>query len=452
MTIDATGNVGIGIAVPAATLDVAGTINIPATTSATNGVILMAGTPIVSAPGTENVFFGNGAGNLGLTGMQNTGVGNHALEDLTTGPGNNNTAVGWAALDALTVGSQNTAVGSSALGGSTSGANTAIGFQALQGNTNSSNNTGVGYRALTHVGTSTDNVAIGADASNKTNTGVQNTVIGSSAFFNSVLGSNNTAVGYHALFTSTAADNTAMGWKALENTTGSTNIGIGKNGGQAITTGSNNIDIGNVGAVESNTIRIGTSGTQTATFIAGISGATISPAGSAVFVNSNGQLGTTNSSRRFKTDIKPMADASDVLLSLKPVTFHYKPELDAKGIAQFGLIAEDVEKVCPDLVIRDDKGELQTVRYEQVNAMLLNEFLKEHKRIAEMKKEEQTQLAELRSENAKLREQNTANAKRLATLETRDKEREARLTRLEISMPATQPVANTIASSKAGGQ
>ena len=147
-----------------------------------------------------------------------------------------------------------------------------------------------------------------------------------------------------------------------------------------------------------------------------------------------------------------MDDASDVLLSLKPVTFHYKPEIDAKGIAQFGLIAEEVAEVCPDLVIRDNKGEMQTVRYEQVNAMLLNEFLKEHRRIAEMKKEEQSQLAALRSENAKLREENDANAKRLAALETRDKEREARLTRLEISMPAAQPVANTIASSKTGGQ
>ena len=452
MTILSTGNVGIGIDTPAATLDVAGAINIPATTSATNGVIQMGGAPLIHAIGTQNVFLGIQAGNLALTGTHNTGVGFAALEDLTTGTfTSDNTAVGWAALDTLTSGSSNTAVGAAALGGSTSGGNTAIGFQALQGNTNSSNNTGVGIRALTHAGTSADNVAIGADAGRATNTGVQNTVIGSSAFFASVVGSNNTAVGYRALFTSTAADNTAMGWKALENTTGSTNIGIGKNGGQAITTGSNNIDIGNVGAVESNTIRIGTSGTQTATFIAGISGATAS-GGATVFVNASGQLGTLTSSRRFKTDIKPMDDASSVLHSLKPVTFHYKSEIDAKGIAQFGLIAEEVEKVCPDLVIRDEKGELQTVRYEQVNAMLLNEFLKEHKRIAEMKKEEQSQLAALRSENAKLREENAANAKRLATLETRDKEREARLTRLEISMPAAQPVANTIASSKTGGQ
>ena len=138
-----------------------------------------------------------------------------------------------------------------------------------------------------------------------------------------------------------------------------------------------------------------------------------------------------------------MDDASSVLLSLKPVTFHYKPELDAKGIAQFGLIAEEVAEVSPDLVIRDEKGEILTVRYEQVNAMLLNEFLKQHKQIAEMKKEEQAQLAALREENAILR-------KDLVAVVARDKEREARLTRLEISMPAARPVANTIASSKAG--
>ena len=244
-----------------------------------------------------------------------------------------------------------------------------------------------------------------------------------------------------------------MGFNAVNANNGSNNIAIGKDAGLMTSSGaSNDIYIGSVGAAENNTMRIGTAGTQTATFIAGINGVTLSPAGAAVFVNSNGQLGTVNSSRRFKTDIKPMDDASDVLLSLKPVTFHYKPEIDAKAIPQFGLIAEEVAEVCPDLVIRDEKGEIQTVRYEQVNAMLLNEFLKQHKRIAELKQEEQSQLTALRSENAKMRAENDANAKRLAALETRDKERDARLTRLEISMPAAQPVANTIASSKTGGQ
>ncbi len=211
-----------------------------------------------------------------------------------------------------------------------------------------------------------------------------------------------------------------------------------------------NIDIGNDGAAESNTIRIGTPGTQTATYISGITGVGVT--GAAVFVSAGGQLGITSSSRRFKTDIKPMDDASDALLSLKPVTFHYKPEIDAKAIPQFGLIAEEVAEVCPNLVIRDEKGEIQTVRYEQVNAMLLNEFLKKHRRIAELKQEQESQLATLRSENATLREENAANAKRLATLEARDKDREARLTRMEISIPPAQAVSNTIASKNEGEQ
>lgn len=144
-----------------------------------------------------------------------------------------------------------------------------------------------------------------------------------------------------------------------------------------------------------------------------------------------------------------MDDASDVLLSLRPVTFRYKPEIDAKSIPQFGLIAEEVAEVCPDLVLRDEKGEIQTVRYEQVNAMLLNEFLKQHRHIADLDREQQTQLAALRDENTKLRDENAANAKRLAALETRDKEREARLTRLEIATPAARPVSNSVVENNA---
>src|SRR5207237_9750527 len=133
-------------------------------------------------------------------------------------------------------------------------------------------------------------------------------------------------------------------------------------------------------AAEANTCRIGTAGTQKAAFVAGISGATAA-SGVAVYVNSSGQLGTLTSSARFKQDIASMDGASDALLSLRPVTFRYKTDLDPQGIPQFGLIAEEVEKVAPELVARDDKGEIYTVRYEAVNAMLLNEFLKEHRRM-----------------------------------------------------------------------
>src|SRR5213076_460956 len=150
------------------------------------------------------------------------------------------------------------------------------------------------------------------------------------------------------------------------------------------TTGSNNIDIGNAGvAGEGATIRIGTQGTQTATFIAGVSGATIAKS-VAVFVDASGHLGTKTSSERFKDAVKPMDKASETIFALKPVTFRYKHELDPEGIPQFGLVAEDVEKVNPDLVARDDQGKPYSVRYEAVNAMLLNEFLKEHRKVEKL--------------------------------------------------------------------
>src|SRR5205814_6447081 len=150
--------------------------------------------------------------------------------------------------------------------------------------------------------------------------------------------------------------------------------------------------IGNAGiAAEARTIRIGTTGTQTKTFVAGINGAAVT--GAAVKVNAAGQLGTAPSSQRFKDAIKPMDNASEAILGLKPVTFHYKKELDPEGIPQFGLIAEQVEKVNPDLVARDSDGKIYTVRYEAVNAMLLNEFLKEHHVV----KEQQATIAQLKA-------------------------------------------------------
>jgi hypothetical protein len=161
---------------------------------------------------------------------------------------------------------------------------------------------------------------------------------------------------------------------------------------KTFTTGDNNIDIGeNVNGVagESNTIRIGNTDI-TDTFIRGISGTTVT--GSAtVFVNSNGHLGTLTSSVRFKDEIKPMGNVSEAILALRPVSFRYNKGIDPRGIAQFGLVAEDVEKVNPALVIRDAKGKPQTVRYEQINAMLLNEFLKEHKAFLEEQRKVQEQ-------------------------------------------------------------
>ena len=173
--------------------------------------------------------------------------------------------------------------------------------------------------------------------------------------------------------------------KALLLNTGSNNIGLGYNAGQNLTTGSNNIDLGNAGvAGESNRIRIGTKGTQQATFIAGISGKTVA-GGVGVIIDTSGHLGTVVSSERFKDEIKPMDKASEAILALQPMTFRYKHELDPEGIPQFGLVAEQVEKVNPDLVARDEQGKPYTVRYEAVNAMLLNEFLKEHRTVQELK-------------------------------------------------------------------
>jgi hypothetical protein len=182
----------------------------------------------------------------------------------------------------------------------------------------------------------------------------------------------------------TGSNNTAEGNSALnKNTTGANNIALGANAGANLTTGSNNIDIGAPGvASEAGKIRIGKSSTATGTFIAGISGKTVA-SGVGVIVNSSGQLGTILSSARFKEAIKPMDTASEAILALKPVTFRYKEELDPDGVPQFGLIAEEVEKVNPDLVARDEEGKVNTVRYEAVNAMLLNEFLKAHRKLQE---------------------------------------------------------------------
>jgi hypothetical protein len=247
--------------------------------------------------------------------------------------------------------------------------NTATGWRALYSNTDGGANTANGINALFH-----------------NTTGFSNTAIGYAALYSNTAGFNNTATGHHALASNTTGSyNTANGFNALtSNTTGSYNIALGTFAGDNLTTGFRNIDIDNFGvAGDSSTIRIGTEGTQAATFIAGIYGVNEGGTISAVYINSNGQLGTQGppSSRRFKKEIKPMDQTSQAILGLKPVTFQYKS--DIKGTPQFGLIAEEVAKVDPDLVVRDAQGEIYSVRYEAVNAMLLNEFLKEHRKMQE---------------------------------------------------------------------
>jgi len=334
-------------------------------------------------------------------GVNNTAIGAGALLNNTTGSGN--TATGFFALIRNTEGGSNTANGASALAFNTTGnENTATGANALSNNTES-RNTANGSNALFANTTGFANTAMGNHALATNISGTANTAIGNDVLHDST-GDNNTAVGNRALGTDTTGEgNTAVGaFALLNNNTGNFNTALGDFAGRNLT-GSNNIDVGfgvEGMAGESNTIRIGYRGISD-TFISGISGATAA-GGAAVFVTSNGHLGTTTSSARFKDEIKPMGNASEAILALRPVSFRYKKEIDPQAIPQFGLVAEEVEKVNPDLVIREADGRPQTVRYEQVNAMLLNEFLKEHCKvqeqeatIAQLKKDFQATVAQL---------------------------------------------------------
>jgi trimeric autotransporter adhesin len=299
-----------------------------------------------------------------------------------------NTAEGTGALLSLGAnGFNNTAIGFMSLKSNTQGnSNTAVGAGALFSNRGTEQNTATGATALfNNIGA--NNTANGAFALYTNIWGSGNTAIGSNALYSNTTAYANTAIGYGALLNNTGGSNTAIGFDALyNNTTGNSNIALGVNAGRNRTTGDNNIDIGNEGvAAEANTIRIGEESVNGATFITGISGQNAS-GGDAVFVTNTGKLGTVNvpSSARFKDEIKPMDKASEVILALKPVTFHYKKEIDPNGLRQFGLVAEEVEKIAPDLVRRDRDGKLQTVRYDAVNAMLLNEFLREHQKVEKL--------------------------------------------------------------------
>ena len=280
-------------------------------------------------------------------------------------------------------------------------------------NKTGSANTATGVGALLNNNANA-NTANGANALFSNTGGIQNTATGFQSLLKNTTGNHNTADGFNALAHNTTGGlDTAIGQGALaNNTTGSNNIALGASAGASLTAGSNNIDIGAPGvAAEANTIRIGKSGTQQKTFIAGISGKTVA-SGVGVIVGTTGQLGTVVSSARFKEAVKRMDKASEAILALKPVTFRYKKELDPDSIPQFGLVAEEVEKVNPDLVARDADGKPYTVRYEAVNAMLLNEFLKEHRNVAE----QQSTIAELKAALAKQQATNTQQQKQIETL------------------------------------
>jgi trimeric autotransporter adhesin len=311
----------------------------------------------------------------------NTAEGENALFSLTTGTAN--TAVGWFSLKSNTAGSfntavgvgtllfnvgdqsmnqgvQNTAIGAAALLLNTSGSfNTAVGVTSLSNNTVASRNTAVGYNALSSNVDGHENTAIGVDALSENSTGTANTANGFQALQSNATGDTNVAIGYQAL------DN---------NTTGGANVAIGYAAGDNLTTGDGNVCIGESVygvAGESNTTRIRNIYSSVAS-------------GRQVYVDSDDKIGTLSSSRRYKEEIKQMDKASEAVLSLKPVTFRYKKEVDPTRCLSFGLIAEEVAEVNPYLVTCNAKGAPETVRYEAVNAMLLNEFLKEHKRVQEL--------------------------------------------------------------------
>jgi hypothetical protein len=297
-------------------------------------------------------------------GSYNTGVGAGTLlfnvGDQTTGEGTQNTAIGTAAL----------------LSNTTGGENTATGAGALLSNTTGAANTATGWFALSHNNGNPPD-------------GSANTAVGAGALFSNTTGDLNMAIGLNALVSNTTGSgNTAVGVRALNhNTSGSLNIALGVNAGHDVVTAQNAICIGlNVFGAD-----VGDS-----CYIGNIFGET-SASGAAVYVNSNHKLGTLTSSSRFKDGIKPMERLSEALFALKPVTFHYKKEIDPAGMQQFGLVAEDVEKINPDLVVRDKEGKPYSVRYEQVNAMLLNEFLKEHRK----NEEQQATIGQLKSNAAK---------------------------------------------------
>ena len=297
----------------------------------------------------------------------------------------------------------NTAEGDNALFSNTTGtSNTAIGFQALQSNTIGTSNTANGAEALRSNTIGIQNTANGLRALFNNTTGNSNTANGLKALLNNTTGNQNTANGINALLLNrTGNGNIADGAGALQSNTGSFNTAVGFSAGANLTTGSDNVCIQALGvAGESNTMRIGTV-QQTNTFIAGISGVTVA-GGVGVIIDSTGHLGTVTSSARFKEAIRPMDKASEAILALQPVTFRYKKERDPEGVPQFGLIAEEVEKVNPDLVARDAKGEVYTVRYEAVNAMLLNEFLKEHRTVQGQQKEIDALKAELKEQKAQI--------------------------------------------------
>jgi len=385
-----------------------------------------------------------------------TAEGTNALKNLTTGAGN--TAVGWFSLFSNTDGSFNTAVGAGTLvlniGNQAMGQgveNTAVGAGALLFNTTGSGNTAVGLTALLNNTTAPGNTAVGADALLNNTTGDSNTATGVGALLSNTTGGENTAVGISALLSNTSGGvniavgfealmsnmtgtvNTAVGAGALANSGGNRNTAVGAGAGSNLTSGDSNVYIGADMA--------GVAGESEHTYIRNINTTSVS-GGSTDTVTvdlTTGLLGHLSSSRRYKEDIQPMNSASETLYRLKPVTYRYKKEIDHTQSPAFGFIAEDVADVNPALVTHDAKGQPESVHYEMVNAMLLNEFLKEHKAFIDEQRKVEKQQATI----TQLKKDFGAT---IAQLTTRLDEQAAQIQKvsaqLEASKPASQVVNN----------
>ncbi|MFN0206369.1 MAG: tail fiber domain-containing protein [Planctomycetota bacterium] len=417
------GNVGIGTTTPTSALEVNGTGRF------TNTVTLNPASDQALNLSTGSVYKGGIPFLHNKGGANNTALGLDALASITSG--SNNTATGFQALVSNTIGSSNTASGTNALLSNTTGTdNTASGREALFSNTIGSSNTASGTGALFSNTTGNENTAFGSGAlvfntqgfsntASGTNallsntTGNSNTASGKDALDSNTTGSNNTAIGKQALGANTiGAFNTAIGFDSLSsNTTASSNLAIGAGAGKDLTTGGDNIMIDNHGtAADVETIRIGKAPVHGRTFIAGIRGVTTANANAiAVLVDSAGQLGTVSSSRRFKEDIRDMGTSTDRLLDLRPVLFKYKQDQtlpEGSSVPpEYGLIAEEVAQIFPDLVVYDEKGAPFTVKYHILSSMLLNEAKKmkaEHKQLKEEHKELRDRVTRLESVEAEL--------------------------------------------------
>jgi hypothetical protein len=363
-------------------------------------------------------------------------------------PGNN-TAEGTFALSRLTTGISNTALGQVALFNNTIGSyNTGAGFKALYYTSNGSQNTATGKFAMSFNNSiGSFNTANGVSSLGFNTTGSNNTAVGMRALGFNFTGSENTAVGVSALGlgNNLSSQNTAIGFKTLLDLfDGNDNVTLGYEAGSELGRDAlYNIDLGNTGQLyDNNIIRIGD--VQTATFMAGIRGANVLGDAVPVIIDANGQLGTASSSRRFKREIEPIDKASEAILALKPVTFHYKS--DTTNTPQFGLIAEEVADVNPGLIVRDKNDEIYTVRYDAVNAMLLNEFLKEHRKIEEQAGEMQQQqatIAELTSDGAKEDVTISEFKKQMESVVARLNEHDSRIQKASAQMELGKSLART---------